>query len=289
MTAAAGRAGGGLPYLRRRLSCGTRVPALLLLGAIAVPAHADKPLWELGIGAGALRLPHYRGSDQAHGWLLPVPYGVYRGEILRADRDGARAVLLDSDRVDVDLSAAITAPTRSSDDRARSGMPDLDPTVQIGPNLNLTLARRPGLKLELRLPVRAVFSVRSRPQGLGWTASPVLNLDLDGVQGWNLGLQGGPMAATRRYHAYFYDVAAAYATAARPAYSARGGASGWHVTAAASRRLADWWIGAFVRADSLAGATFDASPLVRQRSNLSYGLAASWVFAVSGERVAERR
>ena len=81
-----------------------RLPALaaaLLLAAN--PAHADAPLWELGLGLGGLSLPHYRGSDQTHHEVLPVPYAVYRGQIFRATREGARAVLLDSQRVDVDL------------------------------------------------------------------------------------------------------------------------------------------------------------------------------------------
>ena len=59
----------------------------------AKPAAATQPLWELGLGAAWVRMPHYRGSDQNHQWLLPVPYAVYRGQIFRATRDGARAVL----------------------------------------------------------------------------------------------------------------------------------------------------------------------------------------------------
>ncbi|MDE2146014.1 MAG: MipA/OmpV family protein [Burkholderiales bacterium] len=261
-------------------------------GALAVlaPARAgaDEPLWELGAGLAAVRLPHYRGSDQSRSWLLPLPYAVYRGEIFRADRDGARAVLLDRAGVDLDVSAAATAPTRSRDDRARAGMPDLAPTLELGPNLNLTLARGAAWQLQLRLPVRAVFTAQRSPQAIGATFSPVLNLDLRAA-GWNLGLQGGPLAATRAYHAYFYDVAPAYASADRPAYRAGGGAGGWHLGASASRRFGAWWLGAYARADSVAGAAFEPSPLVRQRGNLSLGLALSRILAVSDERVADRR
>ena len=82
-------------------------------------------MWELGLGVAALRLPHYRGSDQSHTWTLPVPYVQYRGEIFKANRDGARALLFDSDRVQLDLSVAASAPTRSNDNRARRGMTDL--------------------------------------------------------------------------------------------------------------------------------------------------------------------
>jgi outer membrane scaffolding protein for murein synthesis (MipA/OmpV family) len=265
------------------------LPALLALLALgAGPARADQPLWELGLGAGWLHLPHYRGSDQAHDWLLPVPYAVYRGKIFRANRDGARAVLLDSERFDFDLSVGASAPVRSRDDTARSGMPDLAPTLEIGPNLNAVLARGSGWKLDLRLPVHAVVTVESRPQGIGWTASPALNLDLQ-LGGWNAGLQGGPLYASRRYHAYYYGVDPVYATATRPAYGAGAGAAGWRATAAVSRRYGTLWLGAFLRADSLAGAVFDASPLVRTRTNLTGGLALSWVFKNSDERVSDER
>lgn len=260
--------------------------ALSLLGAtLTASAQADQPLWELGMGAGGLRLPHYRGSDQSHDLLLPVPFAVYRGEIFRATREGARAVLLDSDRLDLGLSLRASVPTRSADNVARTGMSDLALALELGPNFQLKLARGQTWDLDLRLPVLAVFTLERKPQALGWTATPVLNLDLR-WQGWNLGAQAGPIGSTRPYHAYYYDVSAADATAARPAYRAPGGSGGWRWTVAASRHLGQFWVGGFLRGDSVAGAAFEASPLVRQREQLSFGLALSWIFAVSDERVA---
>ena len=226
-------------------------------------------------------------SDQNHSYVLPVPYAIYRGRILRATRDGARAVLLDSERFDFDISLAASPPTKSQDNDARRGMPDLAPTLEVGPNLNLRLLQGSGWKLDLRLPVRGVVSVQRRPQALGWTVNPVLNVDWE-LAGWRVGAQGGPLWATRRFNAHYYDVTAADATATRPAYAAPSGHGGWRWTVGTSRRVGAWWVGAFVRGDSLAGAAFDNSPLVRQRHNLSAGLAASWVFAVSDERVAAR-
>ncbi len=246
----------------------------------------ERPLWELGLGAAALRLPHYRGSDQSHNWLLPVPYVVYRGNIFRADRDGARAVLVETDRFDFDLSVAAGAPTRSQDNRAREGMPDLAPTLELGPNLNWRLGRGPGWKLDLRAPLRAVFTVESSPQAIGWAATPNLNLDTTRlIPGWNVGLQAGPVFGDARLHRHYYDVGAALATAARPAYRADGGYAGVQITTALSRRFDKLWIGAFARFDSLAGATFADSPLVRSRQQLSVGLAVSWVLWTSSTLV----
>jgi outer membrane scaffolding protein for murein synthesis (MipA/OmpV family) len=270
--------------------------ALASITACAQPllaqAAVDRPLWELGAGAGVLHLPHYRGSDQSTTWLLPVPYIVYRGEIFKADRDGARAVLLDAQAFDIDISASASAPTRSKDNRAREGMPDLKPTVEIGPNLNWTVARGRSSggqigewKLDLRLPVRAAFSIESKSRLAGWIATPNVNLDLRTAGGWNVGLQAGPLFTDRRLNGYFYDVAPAYANTLRPAYRASGGYAGFNALAGLSRRDGNRWLGFFVKADSLSGAAFEDSPLVRQRHHWSAGVAVSWVFAQSGRLV----
>lgn len=258
--------------------------SLALVGSAPGRAGAGQPLWELGLGAGALRLPHYRGSDQAHTWLLPVPYVVYRGPILRADRDGARAVLLDGREFKIDLSLAASAPTRSRDNRARSGMSDLAPTLELGPDLRWRLARGDGWALELRAPLRSVVTFEASPRHVGWSAAPNLNLDLQ-WRGWNIGVLGAALAGDRRLHGHYYGVAAIDATSARPGYRARAGAAGWQLTSGVSRRIGDLWLGAFVRADGLDGAVFAASPLVRQRHHLSFGVAAAWVFARSDTRV----
>ena len=145
-----------------------------LAGALPL-ARADQTAVGGGPGRRCLRLPHYRGSDQSRNWVLPVPYVVYRGDIIKADRDGARAVLFDTERFDVDLSVAATAPTRSDDNDARQGMPDLAATFELGPNLNFTLGAR--RRLEARtcaLPVRAALTLESDPQMIGWLATPQL-------------------------------------------------------------------------------------------------------------------
>lgn len=260
----------------------------LVLGAAAPFSHASQPLWELGLGVGALSLPHYRGSDRTRQWLLPVPYGVYRGEIFRATREGARAVLLESDRLDLDLSVAASAPVDSGDDPARRGMPDLAATVEFGPNVNFTAAKGVNWKLDLRLPVRAVYTLGSEARSIGWTASPVLNLDLQ-LHGWDIGLQGGPMWGSRAYHAHFYDVATTYATSGRAAYQASGGRAGWRATLGLSRRFSRLWVGGFMRADSVANAVFEASPLVRKRDNVSFGIVLSSVLLTSGTLVSDER
>lgn len=263
--------------------------ALMVLAGLAAfhARAADKPLWELGAGIGALSLPHYRGSDQQHTYVLPIPYFVYRGKIFKADREGTRAVLFESDRIDFDVSGSASPPTRSEDNDARRGMADLKPTFELGPNLNVTLARGPAWKVDLRVPVHGVATVESNPRFVGWNATPRLNLDLANVggSGWNLGLLGAASFATRRLNGYVYDVGPADALPDRPAYRAGGGYSGAHVTLALSKRFESMWAGFYTRVDRIDGARFEASPLVRQRGNVSVGFALSWVFATSATMV----
>lgn len=246
----------------------------------AEPRSREAPLWELGAGVVALQLPHYRGSEQSRAWLLPVPYAVYRGQFLRADREGARAVLLERSVLEIDLSVAGSAPARSDGNRARQGMPDLAPTFEVGPNANITFARGLDWKVELRAPVRGAFTVERSPRHVGWSATPYVTAEW--VQsGWDVGVRVGGLWGDRRFHGHTYDVAPEYATPVRPAFRASGGSAGWQATAGASRRFGSLWVGGFVRADSVRDAAFVASPLVTRPETWAAGIAVSWVFARS--------
>ncbi|MET0333101.1 MAG: MipA/OmpV family protein [Rhizobacter sp.] len=244
---------------------------------------SPKPLWELGLGFSALRLPDYRGSDQSHNYALPLPYIVYRGSWLKSDREGTRAMLFDSPRAKLDVSFGAAAPARS-DTAAREGMPKLPGNIEVGPSLNITLDQevRKRWKLDLRLPVRAAVTLESSPRYAGTTFSPNLNLDLNiPTHGWNVGLLTGPLFANSRYHQQYYEVEAAYARADRPAYRARGGYAGWQTVAATSKRFGDAWFGAFVRLENLNGAVYSDSPMVKRNSALTVGFGVSWVLKTS--------
>jgi MipA family protein len=258
-------------------------------GVPTPPAVPKRPLWELGLGVAGLRANDYRGSDETSAYLLPLPYVVYRGKWLRADRDGARAVLFDTEHAEMDVSLYGGVPARSRSNAARKGMPDLPPTVEVGPNLKISLlgSRDRRAQLELRLPLRTAITVQRSAHTIGTTFTPHLNLDLrDVAGGWNVSLLTGPVIASQRYHAHFYGVDAAYATPQRPAYRAPGGYGGWQALASTSRRIGPAWVGAFVRYDNLRGAVFNASPLVRSDHALMIGAGVSWVLATSSELVA---
>jgi MipA family protein len=264
--------------------------ALLCAALLGFPQRAAAdlvPRWELGVGAAALWLPDYRGSDESRGYLLPIPYVVYRLDWLKVDREGVRTPLFRRELAELNLSLSATPPVRSGDNRAREGMSDLKPMVELGPSLNLHLWRRGRLRLDLRLPVRVAITIESHPRQTGLIASPFLNLDVVEAPGkpWRFGILAGPLFATRRHHQYFYGVSAGDARPDRPAYVAHGGYSGMEFLASLSRRFARTWIGAYARYDALQGAAFEDSPLVRRRHYASAGLAAVWIFGQSSTLV----
>ncbi len=272
-----------------RVRSRTALAALLALLALRAGA-AERPLWELGLGAGMIGFNDYRGAAGAH--LYPVPFGefIYRGRFLHADRDGVRGRLLHGHDLELELSVNATAPVFSRNSAVRSGMPNLDSTLEFGPALQWHLWRSAAerLRLDFRAPVREAVTVAWSPKLIGAVFAPQLDLDwrLPGsATGWNVGLLAGPLFAEARYNQYYYSVAPAYATAARPAYDAPGGYAGSQLLVAASKRYERYWIGAYVRHDWLQHAAFEHSPLVQQASYWSAGFGIVWFISASARMV----
>ncbi|MES9939403.1 MAG: MipA/OmpV family protein [Candidatus Thiodiazotropha sp. 6PLUC2] len=250
----------------------------------------EKPLWEAGIGVGAMSFPAYRGSDKVHNFLLPVPYFVYHGDFFKADRHGIRGSLFESEVVDLTLSFSASPPTNSDDIDAREGMPDLKTTFEFGPQVDIKLWQNEAStrSLKLRLPARAALTVERSPESVGWVFSPKLNLDitdLPAMPGWNFGVIAGPIYGSERQHEYFYGVAPEYATSSRPAYEVDGGYSGSQFLMSLSKRYDRFWVGAFLRYDTLSNAVFEDSPLITDDSFLAAGIAISWIISESKTRV----
>ena len=192
--------------------------------------------------------------------------------------------------IEFNVSVGASLPVNSDENQARQGMPDLQPTVEVGPALDINLWRTPDrrTRLDLRLPVRTAVTVRGGVDDVGWVFSPRINLDIvdvAGLSGWNLGLLAGPLFGSEHNHDYFYSVAPQYATADRPAFDAEGGYSGSQFLMAVSKRYSKYWLGAFARWDSLKGAAFADSPLVERDYSFSAGIGVAWILGESSTRV----
>ncbi len=268
------------------------LPVTMCLCVAATPALAEeeKPLWEFGMGAFAVQLPAYRGSIESRNDLLPVPYLIYRGERLKADKDGVRGIFFESDWAEVNLSIAASPPVSSSNITARQGMPDLTPSFELGPSVDFKLwqSNAHDVKFKLFLPVRAAFTVERDSRFIGWQFTPRLAVDVEnpwGMNGWTLGALAGPVFGSQEQHDYFYGVAPQYSTASRPSYVAQAGYAGVQALGALWKRYPSFWVGSFLRYDNVRGAVFENSPLVTQKSGFAGGVAVTWVFAESSKRV----
>ena len=266
-------------------------PALAAMLHLPQAVAREEPLWEAGLGVAAVNFPHYRGSSQSRTYPLPAPYFVYRGDFFKADRHGLRGVFFKTDRMDLNLSVGASLPVDSSDNRAREGMPDLKPSVELGPSLDLTLWRADDgrAKLDVRLPLRAAFTVESRSRFIGGQFFPHANVDIHEpfcLPGWNLGILAGPVFTDARYNRHFYEVAPQFATATRPAHAAPGGGyAGMQFLVALSKRFPSFWVGGFARYDTLRNAAFEDSPLVTSKRYVAGGIGVSWIFRQSSVRV----
>jgi outer membrane scaffolding protein for murein synthesis (MipA/OmpV family) len=265
--------------------------ALALASSVGVAQAAEeKPLWEVGAGFAALSFPAYRGSDQTNNFVMPIPLVTYHGDFFKADRHGIRGSFFDSDWIDLTVSMALSPPASSKDIKARTGMPDIEGTFEIGPQIDLTFWRSENRArfVKLLMPMRAAITVESSPENIGWVFHPKLNMDVTDIPnmpGWNLGLLAGPLFGDKRQNAYYYTVGPQYSTTNRPAYDAKAGYGGMQFLAALSKRFPKFWVGGFVRYDNLSGSTYEDSPLVREKNYFAGGLSMTWILGESSTRV----
>jgi len=70
------------------MGCKTLIALALVAGAVQVSRAQTRqePLWEYGLGIGAIAFQDYPGSDTSHVYPIPVAYLLYNGTFLRADR-----------------------------------------------------------------------------------------------------------------------------------------------------------------------------------------------------------
>lgn len=265
---------------------------LCLLASTAVRAETPygpppEPRIEIGIGALAMVLPDYRGSDHYGRRALPIPYLAYRTERVQLTREGLRARLFALDRLTASFSAAASLPG-NDDNPDRGGMPQIDPTFEAGPSLDYRLHDGDGgrLRIRLRLPARATTAADGLElRDVGWVFVPHLRFDYlerPGRWEWSHLASLGALWASEDYHEYFYGVAPPYATPQRPAYDAHGGYSGARVTLSSALHRQRWRLGAFMSYDYLGGAAFADSPLLRTEHSAIAGLYFSYRLYSSG-------
>lgn len=261
---------------------------LILCGPARAVDEADigKPVWEAGVGLAALHYPHYLGADQDKFYLLPLPYFIYRGEYIRADRGGLRGYLYDSERVDLRLSLRGSLPVNSDDSDAREGMDDLDLLLEAGPSLQFHLYESPTQMLRFDLPIRAAFSVgeSSLFKHQGWTSTPGLHHEYY-ADDWIVTTRVNAVYSDKHYHGYIYDVQQDEVTPERPYYQSASGYTASRLSIGVRRRFDKLFVGAKLSYYDLHGAVNDDSPLLRKNEYFAVSLALAWVLSESDKTV----
>ena len=260
---------------------------------LAVPAlaqsSANLPLWELGAVGVGVSQPAYPGAAERTQQALVLPYLVYRGEFLRVDRGSAGIRAMKTPTFEVDIGFSGSLGSKASETEVRRGMADLGTLVEFGPRLkwNLTPDAGPS-RWQVELPLRGAFDLSNNLTQRGLTLEPERSFSHREPQGWSDSTSISALLGDQRLADTFYGVSASEATASRPVYAAQSGLIAWRLSGTVSRRLGpDVRLIAFGRADSLAGAANQSSPLVQRNSGLNVGLVLAYTWKQSESRAAD--
>ena len=232
----------------------------------------------------------YRGSNERRSFLLPIPYFVYRGETVQVNRERVRGLIFKRDRAEMDISVNGSVPAQGS--VARQGMPDLDPTLEIGPSLNFHLLYSADKKNTFDLRMPAARGDRLQFQACATHRLAVPAATGSGFSGYRP--QRLEHRAGRRRDLFRSSLPRSiFTTWRRSMRRRRVRPIRWAADIPArstslsfSKRAQDGhWIGGFMKWDNLNGAVFANSPLVKSRQYFTIGIAATWTFNRSDKMV----
>ncbi|HEY8886883.1 MAG TPA: MipA/OmpV family protein [Gallionella sp.] len=265
---------------------GAQVPGAQIFRAQAAPANpaARLPLWEAGLFGLGFTQPAYPGADEHTSRALGLPYAIYRGDFLRADRGSVGVRALKTPRIEADVGFAASLGSNSSDIAARRGMANLGTMIEFGPRLKVNLGDVSTGRSDSRLqfPLREVIDVSHgfRSRGVAFEPEWVTGTRLPNR--WFISTSLGAMFGDGNLAGTFYGVAPGEATPTRASYTARGGLIALRADLLASHSLTpDVRLFCIFRLESLAGAANRDSPLVRRDVGWSAGIGLAWALARS--------
>jgi outer membrane scaffolding protein for murein synthesis (MipA/OmpV family) len=245
------------------------------------------PLWEAGLLAGGITQPAYPGADQRASLLSALPYVIYRGEYLRADRGTVGVRAIKTPRTELDVGFGASLGSRADDIEVRRGMDDLGILLEFGPRLKINLGEVSDgqSSSRIQLPVRGVFDANDhfKYRGMAYELQWVKDMALP--DNWEVTTNLGAVFGDQQLADTFYRVAPAEATAVRPAYNAKSGLIALRATLWASRLFTpDARFFSYIRYDSVAGAANHDSPLVRRETGWTIGIGLAWALAYSDRK-----
>lgn len=237
-----------------------------------------RPLWEAGVAVLGLNMPDYPAAGRNRWRAAVAPVVVYRGSRWRIDNEGVRGKLIDTGRLSIDVSGAAAFNARQNP--AREGMPPLDYTFELGPQIIYRMPMGARQQISAHLKARAVVSTNGRrTHARGAVIEPELRWQR---RGWPDGASQVQLSAQATWASealqdYFYQVDPEFGTATRPAYDAQGGYFGSAFRAGLSRRLnATTVLNFSANISHHGGAANEASPLFQRRTTSGLFAAVVW-------------
>ncbi|MDC8832490.1 MipA/OmpV family protein [Alteromonas gilva] len=252
------------------------------------------PLWEFGVGGGVGEVPNYPASSERNFIALAAPYVIYRGDVLRVGGGGgARAVMLDNNDIEIDISVGGAFAADSDDGTVREGMPELDYLFEIGPQLvyrvkDYNFDGGGNARLNFRLQARAVFSTDfSRIDDRGFVLEPQLAYQQRGTLFPDTALNASfsVVFASEKLQDYFYQVDEAFVTPDRDLFNAQAGFLGAEANLSIAfpiRKNIRGFVGGTMRFHG--GAANEESPLFEDDITYSIGAGFVWRLYQSEQR-----
>ncbi|QBY03515.1 MipA/OmpV family protein [Thalassotalea sp. HSM 43] len=274
--------------------------------ALSVDVTEDKPLWEAGLFSAAFRGPIYPAAEDYQNKFLPVPFLIYRGDVIRiGDESIVKAVAVEKETFKLDVSIGGAFNADSDESKIRDGMPDLDFMFEIGPEASFLLSDfgtasnsdsvakgKPAVdkaELWLNLQLRSVFSTDfERINHRGYVFQPEFAFTLDNLffDDSRFFLSVAPTFTTDKTQQYFYDVQEQYARPDRPFYESDAGYLGSKVSIA-NRVMINPELMIFVGAQLgfWHGAENKNSALYQDEFTYAIALGVKWTLFSSEEKV----
>lgn len=298
-----------------RLLCGCCAIVLLYCGSVQAQSPAqsqtprtnkwnlvedavlvEKPVWEFGLGAAYFSGYDYPASRDPNKLSLGLPFFIYRSDVVRvAGRGGLGAVAVEKPRFKIDVSIGGSLNAESSGNLARQSMPDLDFLFELGPRLNVLIARRShaggGISsVRFLTSARGVISTNfSSFDSRGFLLNSEIEWQRKNILGSDFDVQAslGTVWASRKTHDYFYSVPSDFATPERPMYSAQSGYLGSKLQLGFGYRVTPAIrLFAAVEFENFSGAANEDSPLFETDSSTGFAAAVVWTIRSSKRKIA---
>ncbi len=269
--------------------------SIVVIGILVAPClafaqnAAALPLWEIGALGFGVTQPAYPGASEHVNRALALPFLIYRGNYLRAERGSAAIRAIKSADIEIDVGFAGAFGSHSKDVQARHGMPDLGTMLEFGPRLKWNLGAGPGNgRFQAKFALRGVFDLSDSMAHKGMTFQPEISYERRAAGIWHYKTSVAAVWGDQRMAETFYGVAPLFATPTRSAYNANGGLIAWRLAASFSHQLSPkLQLLGFTHIDSVTRAANASSPLVQSKIGTSAGLGLSYTWQRSDAMAAD--